>query len=78
MATATLTSKGQLTLPKSVRERMGLDSGDRVEFVEVTDGVFNIVAATRDVRELRGMINKPKEAVSLDEMNRAIARRASR
>ena len=78
MATATLTSKGQLTLHKSVRERMGLDSGDRVEFVEVTDGVFNIVAATRDVRELRGMINKPKEAVSLDEMNRAIARRASR
>jgi AbrB family looped-hinge helix DNA binding protein len=78
MAPATLTSKGQLTLPKSVRERMGLDSGDRVEFVEVTDGVFNIVAATRDVRELRGMINKPKEAVSLDEMNRAIARRASR
>jgi AbrB family looped-hinge helix DNA binding protein len=78
MATATLTSKGQLTLPKSVRERMGLDSGDRVEFVEVTDGVFNIVAATRDVRELRGMISKPKEAVSLDDMNRAIARRASR
>jgi hypothetical protein len=78
MATATLTSKGQLTLPKSVRERMGLDSGDRVEFVEVTDGVFNIVAATRDVRELRGMISKPKDAVSLDDMNRAIARRASR
>lgn len=78
MATATLTSKGQLTLPKSVRERMGLDSGDRVEFVEVTDGVFNIVAATRDVRELRGMISKPKDAVSLDDMNLAIARRASR
>jgi AbrB family looped-hinge helix DNA binding protein len=78
MATATLTSKGQLTLPKSVRERMGLDSGDRVEFVEVTDGVFNIVAATRDVRELRGMISKPKDAISLDDMNRAIARRASR
>ena len=76
MATATLTSKGQLTLPKSVRERMGLDSGDRVEFVEVTDGVFNIVAATRDVRELRGMISKPKDAISLDDMNRAIARRA--
>ena len=57
---------------------MGLDSGDRVEFVEVTDGVFNIVAATRDVRELRGMISKPKDAVSLDDMNRAIARRASR
>ena len=75
MATATLTSKGQLTLPKSVRDRMGLDSGDRVEFVEVSDGVFNIVAATRDVRELKGMIAKPKKPVSLEEMNRAIAQR---
>ena len=75
MATATLTSKGQLTLPKSVRDRMGLDSGDRVEFVEVSDGVFNIVAATRDVRELKGMIAKPEKPVSLEEMNHAIAQR---
>lgn len=77
MATATLTSKGQLTLPKSVRDRMGLDSGDRVEFVEVTDGVFNIVAATRDVRELKGMIPKPEKSVSLEDMNRAIAHRGA-
>lgn len=78
MATATLTSKGQLTLPKSVRDRMGLDSGDRVEFVEVTDGVFNIVAATRDVRELKGIIPKPEKSVSLEDMNRAIAHRGGR
>ncbi len=78
MATATLTSKGQLTLPKSVRDRMGLDSGDRVEFVEVSDGVFNIVAATRDVRELKGMIAKSEKPVSLEEMNRAIAQRGGR
>jgi AbrB family looped-hinge helix DNA binding protein len=78
MATATLTSKGQLTLPKSVRDRMGLDSGDRVEFVEVTDGVFNIVATTRDIRELKGMIPKPEKSVSLEDMNRAIAQRGGR
>ena len=78
MATATLTSKGQLTLPKSVRDRMGLDSGDRVEFVEVSDGVFNIVAATRDVREVKGMIAKPEKPVSVEDMNRAIAQRGGR
>jgi antitoxin PrlF len=78
MATATLTSKGQLTLPKSVRDRMGLDSGDRVEFVEVTDGVFNLVATTRDIRELKGMIPKPEKSVSLEDMNRAIAQRGGR
>ncbi|MBI2965105.1 MAG: AbrB/MazE/SpoVT family DNA-binding domain-containing protein [Chloroflexi bacterium] len=34
MADATVTSKGQITIPKPVRERMGLKPGDHVEFVE--------------------------------------------
>jgi len=78
MATATLTSKGQLILPKSVRDRMGLDSGDRVEFVEVSDGVFNIVAVTKDIQELKGMIPKPEKSVSPEDMNRAMAHRDGR
>ena len=78
MATATLTSKGQITLPKSVRDRLGLDSGDRVEFVEVSDGVFNLQPATRDVRDLKGFIPKPSNPVSIDDMNRAIARKGGR
>lgn len=78
MATATLTSKGQITLPKSVRDRLGLDSGDRVEFVEVADGVFNLMPATRDVRELKGLISKPLNPVSIDDMNRAIAHKGAR
>jgi len=65
-------------LPKSIRDRMGLDSGDRVEFVEVSDGVFNIVAATRNVRELKGMIAKPEKSVSPEDMNRAMAHRDGR
>ena len=35
MATATLTSKGQITLPRVVREKLGVSAGDRVEFVEL-------------------------------------------
>ena len=36
---ATITSKGQLTIPKAVRDRLGLHAGDRVEFIDEADGV---------------------------------------
>lgn len=78
MPTATVTSKGQITIPKPVREGLGVESGDRVEFVELEKGVYTVVAATRDVRELKGMIPKPARPVSVEEMNRAIRRRAGR
>lgn len=74
MATATLTSKGQITLPKSVRERLGVGAGDKVEFIETAPGHFRLVAATRDVRHLRGMIPKLAQPVSIEDMNRAIAK----
>lgn len=78
MATATMTSKGQITIPKVVRERLGLDTGDQIEFVETGDGVFTIVAATRDVRELKGIIPRPAKAVSIEDMKRAAARMGGR
>lgn len=79
MATATLTSKGQVTIPVKVRAALGLDAGDRVEFVEVGKGEFNIVAATRSVRELSGMLyRKGRKPVSIEEMNAAIAKGAAR
>ena len=78
MATAVITSKGQITIPKSVRERLGVDAGDRVEFVETDNGVFTVVAATRDVKELKGIVPKPAKPVSVDDMNRVIARMGGR
>ena len=78
MATATITSKGQITIPAQVRAALGVDSGDRVEFVEVGKGEFNIVAASRSVKELKGMLRANRsKPVSIEEMNRAIARRAA-
>lgn len=73
MSAATLTSKGQITLPKSVRDRLRLQSGDRVEFVETSAG-FMMLPATRDLTELKGMLTRPKRPVSVEDMNRAIAR----
>ena len=77
MATATLTSKGQITIPLKVRQKLGLDAGDRVEFVEVAPGEFALKAATEDVRSLKGMIRRPISPVSIDAMNAAIKRRGA-
>jgi AbrB family looped-hinge helix DNA binding protein len=77
MAAATVTSKGQITIPIQVRTELGLDVGDRVEFVKLEEGKFAIVAATRSVRDLKGMVRKPKDPVTIEEMNAAIARDAA-
>jgi len=74
MSTATVTSKGQITIPADVRRRLGLESGDRVEFVEV-DGGFAIKPATHDVRVLKGLLRKPATPVSISQMNAAIRAR---
>ena len=78
MPTATITSKGQITIPKEVRDALGVGAGDRVEFVAEEEGVYKVVAATRDVRHLKGLVPKPAKPVSVQAMNRAIARAGSR
>jgi antitoxin PrlF len=78
VATAVISSKGQITIPKSVRERLGVDAGDRVEFVETDRGLFTLVAATRDVKDLKGIVPKPAKPVSIEDMNRVIARTGGR
>jgi antitoxin PrlF len=77
MSTATLTVKGQVTIPADVRRRMGLDAGDRIEFVELQDGQYLIMPATDDVRSLKGMLRKPRKPVSVEDMNAAIRRRGA-
>jgi len=77
MATATLTSKGQITIPASVRDALHIGTGDRVEFVEVEPGRYEFIAATRPVTALKGMFGKPKKTVSIEDMNAAIAVRGA-
>ncbi|MDZ7808837.1 MAG: type II toxin-antitoxin system PrlF family antitoxin [Arhodomonas sp.] len=68
----TLTSKGQVTLPKALRERLHLSAGDRIEFVIEDDGTVRMVAKHASVSRLRGMLPKPPEPVSLEAMEEAI------
>jgi AbrB family looped-hinge helix DNA binding protein len=78
VSTATLTTKGQITIPVDVRRALNVEAGDRVEFVQIEPGRFEVIAATRSVRELKGRFGKPQCAVSIEEMNAAIAAQAAR
>jgi AbrB family looped-hinge helix DNA binding protein len=73
MSTATLTSKGQITIPATVRVALGIEAGDRVEFVQVGPGHFELVVATQSVTALKGLVRKPAFPITIDAMNKAIA-----
>lgn len=74
MASATVTSKGQVTIPVDVRTQLGLSAGDRIEFIlNETTGRYEVVPATRSVTALKGIIRKPAKPVSIEEMNATIA-----
>jgi AbrB family looped-hinge helix DNA binding protein len=73
MSTATLSSKGQITIPAIVRAALGVEAGDRVEFVQVEPGHSELVAATQPVTALKGLVRKPTSPVTIKAMNEAIA-----
>lgn len=78
MSMARLSSKGQITIPAAVRSGLGVETGDRVEFIEVAPGHYELVAATLPVTALKGIVPQPKKPVSVDEMNTAVRRRATK
>lgn len=78
MSVATMTSKGQITMPKAVREQFKLQPGDRVEFMVGEDGTVTVWPVTAHVATLKGMVPKPKRAVTLKEMQGAIQKRGGR
>ena len=77
MATATLTSKGQITIPVGVRNDLKVETGDRVEFIQIAPGRYEFVAVTHSINELKGMFGKPAKTVSVEDMNNAIAQRGA-
>ena len=67
---ATLTSKGQTTIPKAIRDRLGLRPGDTLRFTLLSDGTVVMRAKRRSIRELAGALHDPdRKPLSLDEMN---------
>jgi len=78
MSESTISSKGQVTIPKAIRTRMRLKVGDRLRFVIEADGSVRLAAATRDVSTLRDILPRPKRRATVDEMQLVIRRRAAK
>jgi AbrB family looped-hinge helix DNA binding protein len=67
-----ITSKGQATIPKQVRQHLGLRAGDRVKFFLHPDGTV-VLLPKRPASHLRGVIKSKRRAPSIKEMDKAIA-----
>jgi antitoxin PrlF len=78
MSESTVSSKGQVTIPKAIRLRMHLKVGDRLRFVVEADGSVRLAAATRDVSTLRDILPRPNRRATVDDMQAAIRRRAAK
>ena len=74
MPVSTLMSKGRITIPKEIRDRLGLRTGQRMEFSFEPNGQLVLKHCTHDIHLLKGIIRHGKRrAVSIEEMNEAIA-----
>ncbi len=73
---ATMTSKGQLTVPKFVRDKLALRAGDRLDFVLRDNGLLEVVPLKQPASKLKGMLPRPKRSLSVEEINEAIAQEA--
>ena len=75
--TSTVTTKGQITLPRDVRKALALDAGDKVDFVAV-EGGFKLVPLRKDVRAVKGRFaRRVARPVTINEMDEAIAQSAA-
>ena len=72
MPTATMTSKGQITIPIQVRKALGLDAGDKIDFFEIEKGRYVIEPKTASIKELRGCFPKLGYVPTIEEMDQAI------
>lgn len=71
MPTATVTSKGQITIPLEVRTKLGIRTGTRVHFVETADGSYDFIPVTGSILDLYGILDDgtapPRTLEQLDE-----------
>lgn len=75
---ATITSKGQITLPAEVRRRLKLAPGSKLEFIITDDERLEAIPVLEPLTSLKGMVKKPKKPLSLEDMQKAITDGAKR
>lgn len=77
MPSATVTSKGQITVPKEIRDHFGIEPGDRLNFQIVNGGQVIVEPETIDIRSLRGILKRPGRRATLQDMEAGIRRGAT-
>ena len=76
MPVSTITSKGQITIPKEIREHLHVQAGDKIDFILDESGKVVFEPATLDVAELKGILQrKNMKPVSVQEMKKSIKER---
>lgn len=79
MPSSTISSKGQVTVPKEIREALGVRAGDRVLFVVRPDGAVELRPETVNVLDLVGILTPPEgRKATIEQMNDAIRSSAAR
>ena len=78
MSTATITSKGQITIPRDIRSLLDLHSGDKINFIVEESGEVHFVPVTRDISTLKGIVARPEKTVSIEEMKATVKSRGRR
>jgi AbrB family looped-hinge helix DNA binding protein len=68
---ATLTSKGQTTIPKAIRDSLGMKTGDRMSFTLMPDGIVVMRVKNKRVSDLAGMLyKKGRKSVPIEQLSR--------
>lgn len=76
---ATVTSKGQVTIPLAIRTKAKIGPGAKLDFQIEDDGTIKVSLLNKEVSQLKGLVkSKRKKAVSLEDMKNAIKERASK
>ena len=74
---ATMTSKGQVTFPKPIRDKLRLRPGDKIEFLLVEEGLL-VTPVTAPVTRLKGMVPRPEVPLGLKALDEAVAEAVAR
>ena len=78
METSTLTSKGQVTIPKAIRDRLELQRGDRLSFSVRADGVIEVAPVRVDLLDLCELFDPPVKGLTLQDIDEATVAGARR
>ena len=75
---ATITSKGQVTVPKNIRDQLNIQAGTQLDFTLNNDGTISVRPLNRTALSIVGILKRPgQKVVTIEQMNDAIAEAAS-